>query len=79
MIFMAASEGGGPEFTDGKYILESHGTFIRELTKDEFVSMKANIVRGFSGHWMAFYSLAMGILWQKEEKNDTNVNSKNEH
>jgi hypothetical protein len=54
-LFMAGSEGGGPSIQNGKYVLLNHGTLIRELTASEYVRFQANIVRGFSGHWLVFY------------------------
>jgi len=66
-LFMQAGGGGVPDIMDGKYVINNHGSIIRELTESEYFKMKANEIRGFSGHWMAFYGLAMGILWPKKE------------
>lgn len=66
-LFMMASGGGGPHFEDGKYILQNHGNFIRELTKAEYIKLKANELRGFSGHWLLFYSFAAGVFWPNKK------------
>jgi hypothetical protein len=55
MFFIAGTEGGSPSISDGHYILQNHGKFIRELTQNEYSAFKANEVRGFSGHWLFFY------------------------
>jgi len=55
LLFVIATEGGSPEIRGGKFVLQDHGKFIRELTAQEYSRSQANIVRGFSGHWMLFY------------------------
>ena len=35
VLFMFATEGGGPAESGGKFILQSHGRFIRELSSSE--------------------------------------------
>ena len=72
ILFMAASEGGVSSIMDGKFVLHNHGSIIRELTEVEYHKMKANEVRGFSGHWMAFYSVAMMVLWPNKNTNRSN-------
>lgn len=57
----------------GKYVLSCKGTFIRYLSEQEFFSEKAKVVRGFSGHWLAFYGLAAAGLYpttSSENKNE---------
>lgn len=71
-LFMIASGGGGPHIEDGKYILQNHGDVIRELTKIEYFSLKANELRGFSGHWLLFYSFAAGVFWPKKTEKVNN-------
>ncbi len=66
ILFIQASGGGVPDFLDGKYVLNNRGSIIRELTESEYYRMKANELRGLSGHWMSFYGFAMGILWPKK-------------
>ena len=65
LLFMLAGQGGVPDIIDGKYVIHNHGSIMNELTETEYFKMKANEIRGFSGHWMAFYGFAMGILWPK--------------
>lgn len=43
-----------------------------QLSEVEYLKLRANEVRGFSGHWMVFYSLSMGILWPKDRVPDNN-------
>jgi len=62
MLFMN-SEPGVPDIKDGQYILQDHGRLIKILTEQEYHHYKANEMRGFSGHWLAFYGLAAAILF----------------
>jgi len=66
-LFLNFSGGGVPEIMNGKYVIQNHGSIIKELSEIEYLKMQANEIRGFSGHWMAFYSIAMGILWPSKE------------
>ena len=54
-IAMGLSEGGVPGIRGDKYVIESHGRLIRELTEGEYHLHKAYEIRGFSGHWLVFY------------------------
>ena len=56
-LFMAATGHGNAVARDGKYLLMDHGSVERELSADEYARMQANVLRGFSGHWMLFYFL----------------------
>jgi hypothetical protein len=62
MLFMA-SQDGVPSIKDGQFILHNHGQLIKTLTEQEYNHYKANEVRGFSGHWLAFYGVAAAILF----------------
>jgi hypothetical protein len=61
-VFLILNEGGGPHERDGKYVLTSHGTVLRELSKAEYHRQQAYVVRGFSGHWMMFSCAALTML-----------------
>ena len=54
-LFAAATQGGNPAMEAGKYVLKNHGRFIRELSGAEYEALRANELRGFSGHWLFFY------------------------
>lgn len=54
-LFMIEAISGSPSIVNGKFVLLNHGTFIRELSAAEYSTLKANEVRGFSGHWLVFY------------------------
>ena len=53
--------GGSPSQKNGEFILESHGQFMRVLTKDEYQRMRAYSLRGISGH-MILFSLAATLF-----------------
>lgn len=59
----ASSQIGSPEIKDGQYILQEHGQFIRTITEQEYHHYQSNIVRGFSGHWLAFYGIGLALLY----------------
>src|SRR5262245_2382236 len=61
-VFVVLIEGGVPHERDGKYVLQSHGTVLRELSEAEYHRKQAYVVRGFSGHWMLFSSAALTLL-----------------
>lgn len=56
-LFMEATDGGSPQRSQNGYVLNSHGTVIRALTKVEYDAYRVNELRGFSGHWLLFYAL----------------------
>ena len=62
ITFLVLGEGGVPVESGVRKTLESHGTVIRELTDEEFELHEAYGLRGFSGHWMIFYSIGMTVL-----------------
>ena len=55
VLFAAATQGGNPVMEAGQYVLKSHGRLIRELSFAEYEALRANELRGFSGHWLFFY------------------------
>lgn len=69
MLFMM-SQNGVPEIMDGQYVLNNHGQLIRGLTPEEYHHFKADELRGFSGHWTAFYGLAAAILYPFRRKSE---------
>lgn len=54
-LFIQSMQGGSPSIEEGKYVLQNHGHLIREITQAEYVALRANELRGFSGHWLVFY------------------------
>ena len=69
-LFIFLSEGGVPRVRDGKYVLHSHGTVIRELSEEEYERHKAYELRGFSGHWMVFYLIPALYFPYRKDKTD---------
>ena len=54
---------GHIEIENEQYMLRHHGTLIKILTEQEYRHFQANEVRGFSGHWIAFYGMGMALLY----------------
>jgi len=69
VCFAAAADGQAAE-KDHRYVLQDGSRFVRELTVEEYHSRRAMEIRGFSGHWMAFYFLAFAVLVLHEEAPD---------
>ena len=70
LLFMFSQQNGMPGIKNGQYVLQNHGQWIRNITAQEYHSYQASLVRGFSGHWIAFYGLAMLILYPYKLKED---------
>ena len=67
----ASSQIGSPEIKDGQFILQEHGQFIKTITEQEYHHYQANIIRGFSRHWLAFYGIGLALLYPfKNRQND---------
>jgi hypothetical protein len=51
---------------EGKYFLMDHARSVREITSAEYIALKANEVRGLSGHWLFFYyvSTVFYFFWK---------------
>lgn len=62
-LFTSVMEGGGPSIRDGQWVLQNHGTIIREITWEEYNYFQAQELRGFSGIWMVFASFGLSLYW----------------
>ena len=62
-LFIVLMRHGGPSRGEnGEFALTEHGRLIRKISEEEFHRYRAYEARGFSGHWMAFYSLSAAML-----------------
>jgi len=65
-IFVITSEGKVPGVINEKLVIYSADKRkVKEVTPEEYNRLEANIVRGFSGHWMFFYCVSMGIFYPR--------------
>jgi hypothetical protein len=62
MLFLLLGRGGQPMERDGKYVLDSHGRTLRELSEPEYHRMQAYMLRGFSSLYMFLSSGALMFL-----------------
>jgi hypothetical protein len=62
-IFFTA-ESGTPNIINGQFVLQHQGVTIKTITEQEYHHFKAANIRGFSGHWMWFYSVATALLYK---------------
>lgn len=67
VLFAKNTGGGGPHIYNDQYAIVNHGELIRYVDKSEYISLKANEVRGFSGHWLLFYLAAAAMLCPKRD------------
>ena len=73
-LFTQHTEGGNAVIQHGKCVLLNHGKFIRELIASEYTVLKANELRGFSGHWLLFYFMpAAYFLLRKPDAQSRDV------
>ena len=68
-LCILANEGGSPAIHDGKFILQTHGRLIRELSAVEYSSFRAREVRAFSGAWLFFYFIPFGYFMFRQTTN----------
>jgi len=73
MLFIA-SRLGSPDIQNGQYVLQNHGQLIKTLTEREYHHYKANELRGFSGHWIAFYGIATAALFPFKLQTENIIN-----
>src|SRR5262249_24616471 len=61
--FIFLMSGGSPvEQPAGTYSLRNHGKLIRSITAADYHRYRGYEARGFSGHWMLFYSLSLTTI-----------------
>ncbi len=62
-VFMFLVREGSPtRREDGTYAITDHGRTVREISAEEFHRRQGYVARGFSGHWMLFYSASLLAL-----------------
>lgn len=62
-IFAVRMHDGRPNRQpDGSYAITSKGKFVRAISEEEFHRYQSYMARGFSGHWMLFYSFSLAML-----------------
>lgn len=54
LLIVGPLKNGAPTEVKGRYYLNNHGTYSRELTREEYARYQAYEVREFSGVWMVF-------------------------
>jgi hypothetical protein len=63
MLFMFDGARGVALIRNGQYVLDNHGQVIKTLTLQEYNHQRASHIRGFSGHWIAFYGIAAALSY----------------
>ena len=61
-VSLSKTAGATPELRDGRYVLHNKGSVVREITKEEYTAGRAAQARLFSGHWLLFYSIPVGVF-----------------
>ena len=60
---MILNKGGlNPEIKNDKYVLESKGKVVEEITEEEYFKHKAYLFRGMTGHPLFFHLISLAIL-----------------
>lgn len=65
---MAKSDGGVPDIWEGAYVLLNHGKLFKTISETEYIDYKFNQLRGFSGHWLAFFYMPMVYFYFRAKK-----------
>lgn len=68
IVFMAKSDGGVPDIWEGAYVLHNHGKLLKNISEAEYIGYKSNQLRGFSGHWLAFFYMPMVYFYFRAKK-----------
>lgn len=63
------SYSGSPDIENGQYVLQDKGRITKTLTEEDYHYHKAEEVRFFIGHGLAFYGIAAAILYPFGKKN----------
>lgn len=63
VLFLVQSNGASPEFRDGHFVLNNHGTIKRILTESEYVWLKGAELRMFVTGLSCFYFVSMSYWW----------------
>lgn len=67
ILMLRANSGLSPQLENGHYGLFNHGRLVSEITQAQYATARNHDLRGFSGHWMIFYSVAAAyfLFWKK--------------
>ncbi len=68
ILLILATEGGSPSIMDGRFVLQNHGKWIRDITAAQYNALQASVMRGFSGHWLTFYYLPLAYFLLRRPK-----------
>ncbi len=61
VLFSTMAKSTGEE--KGHYYTHIHGHNHQPITAQQYHRLRANDLRGFSGHWIGFYGMAMALLY----------------
>jgi len=67
-VFLVSTQGGSPSIEAGRYVVQNHGHFIREISRAEYAALRTNEIRGFSGHWLVFYFMPFAYFMFAKHK-----------
>jgi hypothetical protein len=65
LLFLAST--GTADVSNGRYVLQSHGHLIRELSEREYHLERAHMFRAFSALWMMFYLFPALDSWYSKK------------
>jgi len=70
--WMAHSGHGVPSMEHGEYFLRNH-TVLKAITKEKFDALKRLENMGMASHYLAFYAIAIWLLYKKEYLSKSSV------
>jgi len=67
-LFLIQSQAASPQIKNGKYVLDSHGKIVKELTEREYLRLKGAELRMFATGWMFLYLVPATYWWFPRER-----------
>jgi hypothetical protein len=73
VLFLVLSHAASPEFVNGQFVLNDHGTIKKILTHNEYLSLKGDELRLFATGWIFFYFVATAYWWFPSKRHPLNT------
>ena len=70
--FLALSHAASPDFINGEYVLNSHGTMVGHISERDYLLLKGWELRLFASGWILAY-YAMMMYWWFPRQDDWTV------
>jgi len=72
VLFLIQGHGAAPRFWDSGFVLVSHGSIVKVITRAEYFRLKAEELRLFATGWMFFYFVLAAYGWLPQSRQSPN-------